>query len=148
MDKLLILFLYYIEEGMAAAFLGPAMLRIGLGIKTVAVIGVIFGFAVLLVRDILKLQRYYPFAHTAVLLPILAILIKLFAGAGWGYSLAAAGVSFAAIAASEVIILPIVYRRFGLDGEKAQASPWLHIGIGYVGGALFFALTALVYLSK
>ena len=147
-ENLGVLFLFYIEEAIALAVLGPTLFGIRPGAKDVAIMGVLQGVLIYLVRNIFRTFNISPFVHTFVLLLTLIIIIRLITGASWGIASASSIVGFIVLIIGEMFVVPFLWPYLNLTFEKLATSTWLHILSGYLADSLLFILAIIVGLTK
>ena len=147
-ENLGVLFLFYIEEGLALAVLGPTLFGIRPTEKKIITIGVLQGIMIYLARNLELILKLPPFTHTVFLLITLIVIIKLVTGTGWGLASASSILGFIVIVVGEIIFVPLFYPMLGLTFEKQATSMWLHILIAYLGDILLFVLAIIVGLTK
>jgi len=147
-ENLGVLFLIYIEEGLALAVLGPTLFGLRPGAKQVAIMGILQGIMIYLARNLASILKLPPFIHTIVLLITLIIIIKLVTGAGWGLASASSILGFIAIVVGEIVVIPVLYPMFNMTFEKLATSMWFHILGGYLADSLLFILAIIVWVTK
>lgn len=143
MESILVLLLFYIEEGIAITYVGLALVGAGPEIRRVVSVGVLQGMAIYLVRNSLQILGVTPFVHTLVLLVSFMVLLRLVGKLPWGFASAAGLMAFIILLVSELTTIPLLYRKLHLTYEEVMISTWRHILLGYVGDAVLF-LTAII----
>lgn len=148
MENPLVFFLFYLEEGIALAFLGLALIGIRPGIKKIVTAGTLQAIMIYLTRNFLPVFHVLPFAHTILLLVALIVILRFAAAVvGWNVSCAASMLSFLCLFTSELAVLPLFFSIFNLTQDQVDSSLWLHILAGYTGDLLLFALAITVAVT-
>lgn len=147
MENPLMFFLFYLEEGIAVAFLGLALIGIRPGIKKTVMAGILQGIMIYLIRNLLPIFYNLPYAHTILLIASLIVILRFAAVIGWNISFTASMLSFLCLFTSELALLPIFYSIFDLTQAQVSSSLWLHILAGYTGDLLFFAVAIAVAVT-
>lgn len=148
MNDLEVLFLFYIEEAAAAAFLGLALLGMRPGLKEMLAIGAMQGFAVYLIRNIYSFLKIPLGTHLIFTIFAMVIFIKLTLKAKWGMALSATLIAFISIIISEATMYSIALKFFNVTWERAVQNPSLHIVTAYIGDSILFLLALIVGITR
>lgn len=148
LKELVVFPLFYIEEVVAGAFLGLALLGIRPGWKTILTIGFLQGLVVMVIRTSYGLLGIKLGSHIFLTLIALIIIIRHTAKVNWGIATASSLLMFISLIMGENLVLTVLIKTLKLDAtEIISKSIWGHILLGYATDSLLFLLALIVGIT-
>lgn len=141
------LFLFYMFEAALVGFVGMALIGFRMNPKQVAVVGVLQGIVVYLVRGIYTINDLQLGTHIVFNLLGLMIVLYFVTRRSLGSCLVSSLLGFIIVIFSEVLTLPMLYTFLNTTIEKVLADTWTHIVMGYVGDWLVIVSAAILFFT-
>lgn len=132
MEDLRVLFFLHMIQGGIMAYCSLSLLGLRISFLRLVVISAAGGLAVYLLRGLYAFTGIPFGSHTLVMILVMVLLYRYVARIEWGVGTVVALLGFILVQLSEACLAVPLTSLLKLTVDEILASPWLHVGFGWL----------------